>query len=91
MQTQRIPSFANKTREGMGRWFSEMALRDLLFHPDESPYSIIRISTGEPMFTQDECAKLAAILDEMHDMFGDGVCDVAYPIFMRAAGFPPEG
>lgn len=86
MQTNRIPDFVNKTREGMTIWFSEMALRGLLFHPEDRPSDIISGRSGKALFKQDECAKLDAIMAEMFGKHGDGVCEAAYPIFMKAAG-----
>ena len=88
MQTSRIPDFANKSREGILRWFSEMSLRGLLFHPEDRPGDIISNATGEPLFMPDECTKLDTIMAQMFDRFGDDVCEVAYPVFMRAAGLP---
>jgi len=88
MRASRIPDFANKSREGMSRWFSEMSLRGLLFHPEDRPGDMIRIVTGEKLFSPDECAKLDAIMAEMFDRFGDDVCEVAYPVFMHVAGQP---
>lgn len=88
MHSSRIPDFANKSREGMSRWFSEMSLRGLLFHPEDRPNDIISIATCEKFFHSDECAKLEAIMAEMFDRFGDDVCEVAYPVFVHAAGMP---
>lgn len=86
MHASRIPDFANKSHEGMSRWFSEMALRGLLFHPEDSAESIIHVATGEPLFRPDECTKLDTIMADMFDRFGDDVCEAAYPVFMHAAG-----
>lgn len=87
MHASRIPDFANKSRHGMSIWFDEMSLRGLLFHPEDVPGDLIAIATNEPMFTQAECAKLDGILNEMFSLFGEAVCEVVYPIFMKAAGF----
>lgn len=86
MEASRIPDFANKSREGMSRWFSEMALRGLLFHPEDRPTDIIRIETGKRTFTRNESLKLDGIMAEMFEKFGDGVCEVAYPVFMKQMG-----
>jgi len=88
MHASRIPDFTNKSREGMSRWFSEMSLRGLLFHPEDRPGDMIRIATGEKLFSPDECAKLDTIMAEMFDKFGDDVCELAYPVFMHTAGLP---
>ena len=86
MQTTRIPDFTNKTREGMSIWFAEMALRDLLFHPQDAPNSIYRIATGKPIFTPEECTKLDGVMSDMFSRFGEDVIETCYPIFMKAAG-----
>lgn len=86
MQTTRVPDFASKSHESMSRWFGEMALRGLLFHPEDAPDSVIKGDTGELLFTKDECAKLDRIMGQMFAKFGDGVCEAAYPVFMRQAG-----
>ena len=86
MHASRIPDFANKSRDGMSIWFAEMSLRGLLFHPEDAPDSIYTIATGARTFTTKECMKLDEIMPEMFALFGDDVCEVCYPIFMRAAG-----
>lgn len=86
MKTSRIPEFANKSSEGMTRWFSEMALRGLLFHPEDRPRDIITIDTGKRAFTRGECARLDSIITEMFDQFGSEVCAAAYPVFMNQMG-----
>lgn len=88
MIASRVPDFANKTHAGLSRWFDEVSLRGLLFHPEDRPADIADIVTGEPLFTERECADLDVILGEMFDCFGNDVCETAYPIFMKAAGFP---
>lgn len=86
MQTSRIPDFANKSREGMSIWFAEMSLRGLLFHPEDEPKDIFMIATNERTFSPDECEKLDGILGDMFSMYGDGVCEAAYPVFMKTMG-----
>ena len=87
MNPSRIPDFANKSREGKSIWVAEMALRGLLFHPEDAPSSIYTIATGEQTFTTEECAKLDEIMAVMFSRFGGGVIEACYPIFMRAAGY----
>lgn len=64
-ETSRIPDFSDKSFDGMLMWFSEMSVRDLIFHPDDAPESIVSIATNEKTFTADECQKLNSILSEM--------------------------
>lgn len=87
MKASRIPDFANKSREGMSIWFAEMSLRGLLFHPEDAPSDILTIASNERTFTPAECAKLDGIMAEMFALFGDGVCETAYPIFMKCMGW----
>jgi len=86
MKASRIPDFANKSRGGMSIWFAEMSLRGLLFHPEDAPSDIFTIATNERTFTPAECTKLDAIMADMFALFGDDVCEAAYPIFMKCMG-----
>ncbi len=84
--TSRIPDFSDKSFDGMLTWFSEMSLRDLIFHPDDAPESIVSIITNERSFTDDECQKLNNIISEMFNKFNDDVYEAAYPFFMKSMG-----
>lgn len=86
MHASRIHDFASKSHEGISIWFAEMSLRGLLVHPEDAPDSIHTISTGERTFTAPEYTKPDGIMSEMFALFGDGVCEACYPIFMRAVG-----
>ena len=92
MNASRIPDFDNKSHEGMSIWFAEMALRGLLFHPEDAPRDIIKGGTPERLFTPDECVKLDGVMAEMFTLFSDGVCEICYPIFVKTAGrtLPPD-
>ena len=83
MNTSRIPDFSDKSFDGMLIWFSEMSVQDLIFHPDDAPETIVSITTGENVFTVDECHKLDKILSEMFSKFGDEIYEAAYPSFMK--------
>ena len=93
MNASRIPDFANKSRAGMSTWFADMALRGLLFHPEDASSSIYTTTTGDRAFTPDECSKLDGIMTDMFSRFSDDVIEVCYPIFMKAAGqaLPSDG
>lgn len=58
MKASRIPAYDCMNPNGMLIWFSEMALRDLLFHPEDAPESIIRVDDGSKTFTPTECAEV---------------------------------
>jgi hypothetical protein len=83
MNTSRIPDFSDKSFDGMLTWLSEMSVRDLMFHPDDAPETIVSITTGENIFTIDECRKLDNTLSEMFSQFDDEVYEAAYPSFMK--------
>ena len=86
MEASRIPELTENTFDGMLWWFAEMAKRELLFHPDDSPDQIVVIKTGELLFSPEECNEVEGVLLRMFDQFGNEVHEAAYPIFMRAAG-----
>lgn len=86
MDAYRISEFANESRQAMSSWLGEMSLHGLLFHPEDAQGDLIATASNAPMFTQPESAKLNAILDEMSSLFGEAVCEVVYPNFMKAAG-----
>lgn len=86
MNESRIPEYSNKTFDGMLTWFAEMSVRELLFHPEDRPEDIVTIADGEPFFSDIECQQINIILGSMFEQFGDGVCDAAYPVFMKRMG-----
>ncbi len=91
MNTSRIPDFSNKSFDGMLTWFSEMSVRNLLFHPDDVPETIISTNTGEKVFAISECRKLEDILAAMFRQFGNNVYEAAYPAFMQRMGIQLDG
>ncbi|MDZ7656469.1 MAG: hypothetical protein U0997_11035 [Sulfurimicrobium sp.] len=88
MRTQsRIPKLRDTTFEGALLWFSEMQCSNLLFHPEDDPADIIRISSGERLFSNSEVKELRFLLSELEEGIGhEKVIEAAYPIFMNACG-----
>lgn len=86
MRTSRIPAYDRADSNGMSLWFSRMAVHDLLFHPEDSPESIVRANDGRRVFTDIECREISNILSSMFNEHGNGVIEACYPIFMRKAG-----
>ncbi len=83
---QRVPEWNDQSHAGMNTWFSIMADRDLLFHPDDSPETIVSISDNSPVFTPEECKHIEHILDEMFDCYGNDVYEAALPVFLERLG-----
>jgi len=88
MNTQsRIPKLHDATFDGALLWFSEMQCSKILFHPEDDPADILRISSGERMFSTDEVSELRFVLNELDEKLGhEKVIEAAYPIFMKAFG-----
>lgn len=88
MQTEsRIPKLHDTTFDGALLWFSEMQCSKLLFHPEDDPAGIIRISSGERLFSTGEVNELRFVLNELEEGIGhEKVIEAAYPIFMKAFG-----
>lgn len=88
MHTQsRIPKLNDITFDSALLWFSEMQCSNLLFHPEDDPAEIIRISSGERLFSNIEAKELRFLLNELEEGIGhEKVIEAAYPIFMNACG-----
>ena len=88
--TSRIPTHPNKSFFAMNRWFKQMYLSGLLFHPDEPAESIINIASGQPSFTPAECIQLNSAIQLMFDNHGDRVYSVCLKYFHMAMGIKPD-
>jgi hypothetical protein len=88
MYTQsRIPKLRDTTFDGALMWFSELQTSNLLFHPEDDPADIIRISNGKPLFSDEEVQELRFVMAELESAVGhEKVIEAAYPIFMKAFG-----
>jgi hypothetical protein len=82
----RVPAYDTTNPDGMLIWFAEMAKRDLLFHPDDDPADIVRLTDGTSTFTVAETVMLRETIASMFAEHHDGVYDAAHPIFMHASG-----
>lgn len=83
----RIPKLHDTTFDGALLWFSEMQCSRLLFHPEDDPADIIRISSGERLFSENEVGEIRFVLNELVEGLGhEKVIEAAYPIFMNAFG-----
>lgn len=88
MQTQsRIPKLTEITPSGALMWFSELQCQGLLFHPEDDPADIVRVSDGTKIFSDREVAELRFLLDELETNIGhEQMVEAAYPVFMKACG-----
>lgn len=88
MHTQsRIPKLRDTTFDGALLWFSELQTGNLLFHPEDDPADIIRISSGDRFFTDEEVQELRFVMTELEWAVGhEKIVEAAYPIFMKAFG-----
>ena len=83
----RIPKLRDTTFDSALLWFSEMQCGNLLFHPEDDPADIVRISTGELLFSDGEVKELRFLLNELEEgLRHEKVIEAAYPIFMNACG-----
>ena len=83
----RIPKLNDTTFDGALMWFSEMQCSNLLFHPEDDPADIIRISSGGQLFTNEEVNELRLMINELEKGLGhERVIEAAYPVFMKAFG-----
>ena len=80
----RIPAIPNGSFFSMNHWFLKMYEADLLYHPDEDAENIVNVTTGEPTFTPEECARLNASIDLMFQKQGEKVYDVCMDYYQKA-------
>ncbi len=86
----RIPFLQRTDVEGAHKWFAEMAAAGLIFHPEDEPSDIVMAASGAPLFSSEEADEVANIIQLLSCELGhDLMIETCYPIFMKAAGFPP--
>lgn len=78
----RIPRFQPRNIGEVYRWFAEIYVAGLLYHPDE-PAETIVCDEGR-LFTDEEAAVLNRIMHNMFSRFGDQVYEVACIYFHHA-------
>jgi hypothetical protein len=88
VQTQsRIPKLNEVSFDAALIWFSEMQCQNLLFHPEDDPAEIVRISDGMRTFSNQEVIELRFLLEKLETGIGhERMIEAAYPIFMNAFG-----
>lgn len=85
----RIPKLNDISFNGASIWFSQLQEQDLLFHPEDDPVDIVRISDGSPTFTSSEVGELHFLMNKLEISLGhEQVIEAAYPAFMSAFGLP---
>jgi len=82
----RIPKLNEVSFDGALTWFAEMQTKGLLFHPDDDPAVIHRVSDWVPTFSEAEVHETRFVLKELFEFLGDGVYEAAYPVFMNNCG-----
>ena len=83
----RIPKLLDVSFDGALMWFSEMQVKDLLFHPEDDPSGIITIPEGGRTFSDNEVTELRFLLGELEGSLGhEKLVEAAYPVFMNAFG-----
>ena len=87
----RIPKLNEVSFDGAFKWFSQLQEQDLLFHPEDDPVDIVKITDGSPTFTSSEVSELHFLLNELENGIGHKqVLEAAYPVFMNAFSFPHD-
>ena len=84
----RIPQIPNCSYFAMNHWFHQMYKLGLLYHPDEFAENIIQFTTGEAIFTPEECFELNKAVEFMFEHHGDDVYDCGIRYFHKSLGIP---
>ena len=88
--TNRIPAVRDFSVNGMTAWFAELDARDLLFHPDDLPETLVSLESGQPYFNPIEVAALTSTIDRLFALHGDEVYEAAYPLVMARMGIEAD-
>lgn len=57
-----------ETIEHVRRWFKGMESHGMLFHPEDSPHTVINSATRKPLFTDDEATLAARRIVDIYDV-----------------------
>lgn len=82
----RIPKLNEVSFDGALAWFAALQVKGLMFHPDDEPAEIERISDGRRVFSEPEAAEVQFLMNELFSELGDAVYEAAYPIVMNSVG-----
>lgn len=75
----------------MSNWYGLMAQKNLLFHPDDTPEDVVKISNGVPTFNSTEQVQLIEIMQKIFNAHGDQVYKAACPYSMKTLVPYPVG
>jgi len=82
-----VPFWTDKTEEGLRAWWKQMAAAGLIFHPDDSPETIVTVKSGERVFSASACLKLKGLIAEMFLLYGETVYDTGHEVLMEFLGW----
>jgi hypothetical protein len=78
MPKTRIPALTNTSRATALRWMDQMHKKGLLFHPDDRPEDLVKISDGSPTLTSNECKDARRAMLFLFTHHGDAVYEFAF-------------
>lgn len=82
--TSRIPKLSATTFDGALLWLSQLQNVSQLFHPEDDPDSIYRISNDQKLFTDSEVSEIRAVIDKFETGIGHkSMIEAAYPDFVK--------
>ena len=83
MPQSRIPKLINTPRANVFAWFQSLHQQGLLFCLDDDPATLVRITEGEPMFTNLEAREVSATIDRIFQSLGNEAHDLAFEVLSR--------
>jgi len=79
----RIPKLINTSRANVFAWFHSLHEQGLLFCLDDDPATLVRITDGEPMFTNLDAREVSATIDRIFQSLGNEAHDLAFEVLSR--------
>lgn len=86
LNEKEILDWTDESRSGLFDWWYQMADRELAFHPDDPPSTIVYVESGEPVFTVAACRKLEGIYDRMMQQHGELIYEAGFQAVWERLG-----
>lgn len=83
MHDSRIPPLTGTSKAAALNWLTALHEKGLLFHLDDMPQDLVRISDGSRTFTDGEAAEVTDIVGALFKKRGDELYELAFEVLSR--------
>ena len=83
MIESRIPELTGTSKAAANAWLKALHKSGLMFHLDNDPKDLVKISDGTPTFSDSEAVEVSEILDRLFKKRGDELYELAFEIVSK--------